>query len=100
MTDSLTPGALDACYVPPSRDARPTLFVIVDTEEEFDWGAPLSREQTNVRAMRNIDRLQNIVRAEPAPELFQIPSDYTLNAAPAFGKATFVTRPPSPPAVP
>ena len=46
-------------------------------------------------------RLQNIVRAEPAADLFQIPSDYAVDAAPAFGKATtFIARPPSPPPVP
>jgi hypothetical protein len=76
MTDSLTPGALDACYVPPSRDARPTLFVIVDTEEEFDWGAPLSRAQTNVRAMKNIDRLQAVVRGYRAKPTYVI--DYPV----------------------
>jgi hypothetical protein len=42
-------------------DASPQLFVIVDTEEEFDWGAPFSRANTSVRAMRHIDRLQNVV---------------------------------------
>ena len=45
-------------------------------------------------------RVQNIVRAEPAADLFQIPSDYTVDVAPAFGKTTFVARPPSPPQAP
>jgi hypothetical protein len=43
------------------EDADPLLFVIVDTEEEFDWGAPFSRANTSVRAMRRIDRLQRIL---------------------------------------
>jgi hypothetical protein len=54
--------------VPAEHAGRPTLFVIVDTEEEFDWGAPLSRDNTDVRAMRHVDRLQKIVgpyRAKP-----------------------------------
>jgi len=34
-------------------------------------------------------RLQNLVRAEPPPELFQVPADYTVEAAPAFGAGTF-----------
>ncbi len=34
-------------------------------------------------------RLQNIVRAEPPPDLFQVPADYTSEAAPAFGAGTF-----------
>lgn len=29
-------------------------------------------------------RLQNIIRNEPSPSLFQIPSDYTVNEGPAF----------------
>ncbi len=41
--------------------AKPKLFVIVDTEEEFDWGRPFSRDNTSVRAMRSIERLQNVV---------------------------------------
>jgi hypothetical protein len=32
----------------------PTLLVVVDTEEEFDWNAPFSRMNTSVRAMRRI----------------------------------------------
>jgi hypothetical protein len=38
-------------------------------------------------------RLQNIVRAEPAPELFQVPSDYTIEAMPAFGAAGHLVKP-------
>ena len=44
--------------LPPSDP--PTLFVVVDTEEEFDWSAPFSRESTAVTAMRHIDRAQQI----------------------------------------
>ena len=44
-------------------DASPQLFVIVDTEEEFDWSAPFSRTSTGVHAMRHIDRLQNLLSA-------------------------------------
>ena len=31
--------------LPISADVRPTLFVVVDTEEEFDWSAPLVAER-------------------------------------------------------
>lgn len=41
-------------------------------------------------------RLHNIVRAEPAPDLFQVPADYTVEAVPAFGGARFVGKPPAP----
>lgn len=40
--------------------ARPILFVVVDTEEEFDWSAPFSRANTGVTAMRFIGRAQTI----------------------------------------
>jgi hypothetical protein len=43
---------------PADLPSRPTLAVVIDTEEEFDWGAPLSRASTSVSAMRHIDRIQ------------------------------------------
>lgn len=67
-TAPLTPGALSAAHVPAEPSAKPTLFVIVDTEEEFDWHAPFSRDNTDVRAMRHVERLQRILspyRARP-----------------------------------
>lgn len=33
------------------RDEVPTLMVLVDTEEEFDWATPLARDNTSVKAM-------------------------------------------------
>ncbi len=33
------------------RDGVPTLIVLIDTEEEFDWAKPLARENTSVAAM-------------------------------------------------
>jgi hypothetical protein len=44
-----------------SPDAPPHLFVIVDTEEEFDWNAPFSRGNTSVRAIRHVGRLQSVL---------------------------------------
>jgi hypothetical protein len=60
-TEPLGPSAFDALYVPTGEPSRPTLFVVVDTEEEFDWSAPLSRSQTSVRAMSHIERLQTVL---------------------------------------
>lgn len=40
--------------------SRPTLFVVVDTEEEFDWSKHFSRLATGVSAMRHIERVQRI----------------------------------------
>jgi hypothetical protein len=44
--------------LPPASPAR--LFVVVDTEEEFDWAAPFSRANVGVRAMDRIGRLQSV----------------------------------------
>jgi hypothetical protein len=41
----------------------PRLFVVIDTEEEFDWGAPFSRTATAVTAMRDIGRVQRLFDA-------------------------------------
>jgi hypothetical protein len=56
------PGDADLCFVPvtAARDQRPTLFVVVDTEEEFEWDAPFSRENVSVRAIRALERVQRI----------------------------------------
>ena len=55
----LTPGALGATYVRVTETV-PLLMVTVDTEEEFDWFAPLSRGGTSVEAMRAVERGQRI----------------------------------------
>lgn len=54
---------LFANRVPAPVPARPTLVVVVDTEEEFDWDAPFSRQSTDVTAMRHIDRTQRLCDA-------------------------------------
>ncbi len=36
------------------------MTVVVDTEEEFDWSSPVSRNATSVRHMREIGRLQRV----------------------------------------
>jgi hypothetical protein len=40
--------------------ARPSLLVVVDTEEEFDWHAPFSRANTSVAAMRHVGRIDGV----------------------------------------
>ena len=45
-------------WMPPAT--APQLTVVVDTEEEFNWDAPLSRDSTSVTAMRHIHRVQRI----------------------------------------
>lgn len=52
----------DVTYRPAALAAErpPTLYVVVDTEAEFDWDAPFDREQTSVTAMDSIERGQEV----------------------------------------
>ena len=45
---------------PVTTERPPTLYVVVDTEAEFDWDAPFDREQTSVTAMSAIERGQSV----------------------------------------
>jgi len=50
-------------YYPPVKipdDQRPQLIVVIDTEEEFDWSAPVDRNETGVSAMDHVCRAQDI----------------------------------------
>ena len=46
----------------PASD-RPRLFVVIDTEEEFDWSAPYSRDNVGVTAMKHVGSAQRIFDA-------------------------------------
>jgi len=51
--------AFEAVRVPPA--AAPTLYMVVDTEEEFDWHAPFSRSSTGVTAIAALENLHGVV---------------------------------------
>ena len=53
MFNSRTPASLAA-------DCPPQLFVVIDTEEEFDWNAKQDRNARGVEAMAHIGRVQSI----------------------------------------
>ena len=55
----LTPDVFTPIEVQAS--SAPELFIIVDTEEEFDWSAPFSRESVGVTAIQEVGRLQQTV---------------------------------------
>lgn len=44
-------------------EGPPRLAVVVDTEEEFDWNAPFSRDAVAVTAIDEVDRLQDVLEA-------------------------------------
>ena len=39
---------------------KPGIIVVIDTEEEFDWGKEFSREKTGVSHLRFVERIQSI----------------------------------------
>jgi hypothetical protein len=43
-----------------SKDERPKLIVVIDTEEEFDWNKPVNRSSTSVTSIQYINRVQDI----------------------------------------
>ena len=59
----------DHSLLRPRRFARlpashpPLLLVVIDTEEEFEWGKGFHREKTSVEAMRGIPRFQELFDA-------------------------------------
>ena len=60
------PRPATACgtdFVPEAFGATepPALYVIVDTEAQFDWGRPLSRDSRDVSAIRSVHRGQEIL---------------------------------------
>lgn len=55
----LNPRPDDYCRLAPGE--KPRLVVVIDTEEEFDWGGGFSRKNTAVQAMRQIQRVQGIL---------------------------------------
>ena len=77
----LTADLVFADRAPAPMPVQPTLMVVVDTEEEFDWTAPFSRDATSVTAMRHIDRLQRLCESVDLTPTYVI--DYPVATQPA-----------------
>ena len=54
----LSPRQADFCSIDPAEQAK--LIVVIDTEEEFNWSQDFSRQNTSVRSMRSIEKIQTI----------------------------------------
>ncbi len=80
MPATLTPAALGARY-PAAATPKPTLFVVVDTEEDFDWGAGFSRANISVRSMREVHRGQDVLARYGVKPTYVI--DYPIATQPA-----------------
>lgn len=55
-----------------TRGGRPSLVVVVDTEEEFDWSGSFDRRNTGVGHMRSIDALQDVFDAASIVPLYVV----------------------------
>lgn len=51
---------------------QPMMLVVVDTEEEFDWNKPFSRDSRSTQNMREQYRAQNILNRHGATPLYVI----------------------------
>ncbi len=58
----------------------PTLFVVVDTEAEFDWSKPFTRDLTSVSAMDDIERGQAVFDRHGLRPIYVI--DYPVASQP------------------
>ena len=65
-------------------EAPPQLFVIVDTEEEFDWSAGFSRSNVSVTAIDEVGRLQDVLRPYKLKPTYVI--DYPVASTPASAR--------------
>src|SRR5688500_2908368 len=54
----LSPSATDFCFIDPAEQAK--LIVVIDTEEEFNWSQDFSRQNTSVKSMRSIEKIQTV----------------------------------------
>ncbi len=79
MLTTVTPDFFTPVSV--SLAAPPRLFIVVDTEEEFDWSKPFARENTSVSAIQEAGRLQAVVKPYGLLPTYVV--DYPVAATPA-----------------
>jgi hypothetical protein len=87
QTTPLTPADAELAFTPVTvpASAAPTLFVVVDTEEEFDWHAPFSRDSTGVTAIAALENLHSVVDRHAVRPMYVI--DYPIaTKVEAYGK--------------
>jgi hypothetical protein len=75
----VAPGFFTPAPLP--AKTRPQLFVIVDTEEEFDWSAPFSRSAVGVTAIQEVGRLQRVLTPYGVAPTYVI--DYPVATTPS-----------------
>lgn len=73
-------------------DRRPRLFVVVDTEEEFDWGAPFARENVSVTAIAEAGRLQAVLEPHGLKPTYVVDYPVASTKSSADTLAEFASR--------
>jgi hypothetical protein len=72
---AFTPVSASQNLVLPATQ-KPVLLVVVDTEENFDWGAPYSSSSVAVHGMEQIERLQSAFDRRGVRPIYMI--DYPI----------------------
>lgn len=80
MAAAFRPSAGDFVRAGLEALSRPVLCVVIDTEEEFDWGAPFSRHNRRVQALGWLHAGQRVFRRHGVKPAFLL--DYPVAADP------------------
>ncbi|MFM9935350.1 MAG: glycosyltransferase [Novosphingobium sp.] len=75
-----TIGGAEFYPVPPPTDDPPSLYIVVDTEAEFDWNKEFDRTQTAVSAMRQQQPVQRIFDSWGVRPIYVV--DYAVASQP------------------
>ncbi len=65
---------------PIAREQAPTLYVVVDTEAEFDWSGPFARDLTGVAATAALQRGQAVLERHGVRPIYLV--DYPIATQP------------------
>jgi len=76
----------------PEPSGPPRLFVVVDTEEEFDWSAPFSRDSVGVTAIQEVGRLQDVLGSRGLKPTYVIDYPVATTSSSAQTLAAFARR--------
>jgi len=79
MAVTLDPARYAKATLP--KGMAPTLAIVIDTEEEFDWTAPFSRQARGTRNLRELPRLQEVLDRHGAMPLYVIDHPVASDAA-------------------
>ncbi len=72
---------MEHSYLPCPSDDKPRLIAVIDTEEEFNWSKPFTREAVSVDYMRHIGRLQEVYDRFAIQPVYVV--DYPVASQPA-----------------